>query len=284
VTHGRKRLAIGLLSLGVGCAAALAENTDPQSDGSQYAYGENVGWLNAEPLGDGGSGVHVGDFELSGWMWGENIGWISLSCANTASCSTVDYGVRNDGGGTLSGVAWGENIGWVNFAPATAGVSIDPATGSFSGSAWAENIGWITFASASPIPYGVKTGWSCDGAQSVPGGSPVVIPDPGTTDTFFWAPLAGATGYDVVQGDAATLSATGGDFSQATTQCDGENQASTSVTIADVPASGEVIWFIVRGVNCVEALTDSHGTYDSGTPSQIGLRDAEVAASGNDCN
>ena len=29
--------------------AALAENIDPYNDGSQYAYGENVGWLNFEP-------------------------------------------------------------------------------------------------------------------------------------------------------------------------------------------------------------------------------------------
>ena len=113
----------------VGWTVALTENIDPQNDSSQYAYGENVGWLNAEPLGDGGSGVHVDDFELSGWMWGENIGWIGLSCANTASCSTVEYGVENNGGGVLSGFAWGENIGWVNFSPATAGVSIDPTTG-----------------------------------------------------------------------------------------------------------------------------------------------------------
>jgi len=100
----------------VGWTVALTENIDPQNDRSQYAYGENVGWLNAEPLGDGRSGVHVDDFELSGWMWGENIGWISLSCADTASCSTVEYGVENNGGGVLSGIAWGENIGWVYWS------------------------------------------------------------------------------------------------------------------------------------------------------------------------
>ena len=36
---------------------ALAENIDPLNNGSQYAYGENVGWFNAEPNGDGGDGV-----------------------------------------------------------------------------------------------------------------------------------------------------------------------------------------------------------------------------------
>jgi hypothetical protein len=281
---GGRRLATGLLMVGVGCTVSLAENMDPQNDSSQYAYGENVGWLNAEPLGDGGSGVHVEDFELSGWMWGENIGWISLSCANTASCWAVEYGVRNNGGGALSGVAWGENIGWVNFAPATAGVSVDPTTGDLSGRAWAENIGWITFASTSPIPYRVRTGWSCDGAQSVPDGSPILIPVPGTTDKFLWTELGGATGYDIVKGDAATLAATSGDFSQATTMCDRENLTSNELTITDVPAHGEVVWFLVRGVNCVEGINGSHGTYDTGAVSQVSLRDGEIAASGNDCN
>jgi len=60
-------------------AATATENTDPDGDGSQYAYGENVGWLNAEPLGDGGPGVRVEDFELTGWFWGENVGWVSLA-------------------------------------------------------------------------------------------------------------------------------------------------------------------------------------------------------------
>ena len=114
----------------VPCAA---ENTDPDGDGSQYAYGENVGWLNAEPLGNGGPGVLVDDFELTGWIWGENVGWVSLSCKNTLTCGAEDFGVRNDGQGRLSGLAWAENIGWVNFAPHFAGVSIDPATGVFAG-------------------------------------------------------------------------------------------------------------------------------------------------------
>lgn len=56
-----------------------AENIDPDNDGSQYAYGENVGWLNGEPDGNGGPGVEVSDLELTGYIWGENIGWINLS-------------------------------------------------------------------------------------------------------------------------------------------------------------------------------------------------------------
>lgn len=144
--------------------SASAENIDPDNDGSQYSYGENVGWLNAEPSGDGGPGVQVESNELTGYIWGENIGWISVSCVNTGNCGTVNYSVVNDGAGNLSGYAWGENVGWISFSCANTnscetanyGVKIDPNTGAFSGYAWSENIGWINFA---PSTGGAKTSW-----------------------------------------------------------------------------------------------------------------------------
>src|SRR6059036_871051 len=64
----------------------IAENIDPASDGSQYAYAENVGWINAEPFGNGGPGLQVDDFEVTGFMWGENVGWINLSREVTSTC------------------------------------------------------------------------------------------------------------------------------------------------------------------------------------------------------
>ena len=163
--HTMLLLSIIILMVFFGCNVVFAENIDPDDDGSQYAYGENVGWLNLEPGGDGGPGVEVGDFELTGHMWGENIGWISLSCENTFSCGTVDYGVVNDGCGNLSGYAWGENVGWISFSSensgscglASYGVKIDLNTGGFSGHAWGENIGWINFAPTTG--GGVKTSW-----------------------------------------------------------------------------------------------------------------------------
>jgi len=93
----------------------MAENVDPAADGSQYAWAENLGWLNAEPQGEGGPGVQVSDTELTGWIWTENHGWISLSCQNTSSCGVNNYGVVNDGKGNLSGFAWAEHLGWINF-------------------------------------------------------------------------------------------------------------------------------------------------------------------------
>jgi len=139
------------------CAADLqAENIDPDNDGSQYAYGENVGWLNFEPnLPDPNVGASVSQTKVTGFIWAENIGWINLSPATYG-------GVNNDGAGNLSGYAWGENVGWINFDPNVLGdpthygVTID-SDGDFDGWAWGENVGWIHFQSA---PTCTKTAWS----------------------------------------------------------------------------------------------------------------------------
>ena len=147
-----RRLTIAIVVTAVLSLATVAfvENIDPQEDNSQYAYGENVGWLNAEPGGNGGPGITVTDTAITGYMWGENIGWINLS-------PTSYGGVVNDGTGNLSGYAWGENVGWINFAPLGNSVTIDNQ-GNFDGWAWGENIGWIHFQNPS-IPYKVQTAW-----------------------------------------------------------------------------------------------------------------------------
>ncbi|OXU14242.1 hypothetical protein [Sedimentisphaera salicampi] len=113
-----------------------AENIDPYDDGSQYAWSENVGWLNFQPAQ--GSGVHVSSDSVEGFVWAENIGWINLSPSSYG-------GIENDGSGNLSGFAWAENAGWINFAPTHGGVTID-TEGEFAGWAWGENIGWINFS------------------------------------------------------------------------------------------------------------------------------------------
>jgi hypothetical protein len=126
------------------CDNLYAENIDPNNDSSQYAYGENVGWLNFEP--STGDGVQVASDKLTGFIWAENIGWINLSPSTYG-------GVFNDGSGNLSGYAWGENVGWINFNPVVSGdpnnygVKID-VDGNFDGWAWGENIGWINFGLA----------------------------------------------------------------------------------------------------------------------------------------
>ena len=166
----RKLLTLLLIStvtsmIFLGARGVIAEDIDPDGDGSQYAWAENAGWLNLEPGGDGGPGVVLGDFALTGFMWGENAGWISLSCEDTGSCAAVHYGVRNNGAGNLMDYAWGENVGWISFScentgtcgTISYGVTVNPGTGEFSGHAWGENIGWINFAPAAG--GGAKTSW-----------------------------------------------------------------------------------------------------------------------------
>jgi hypothetical protein len=133
-------------------ASTYAENIDPYENDSQYAYGENVGWLNFEPNAAGPNvGATVSSSKLTGFIWAENIGWLNLD-PNDADSNT---GITNDGVGNLSGFAWGENVGWINFGPSYGGVTID-SDGNFDGWAWGENIGWINFGSADLYGYNVK--------------------------------------------------------------------------------------------------------------------------------
>lgn len=187
----RKHKTIGIsamlvLIVGFGIGEAMAENIDPDNVGAQYAYGENVGWINFRPAF--GPGVTVTDMALTGFAWGENIGWINLNPSIGGSSNKGNpfqqeplpgvfpdsdifgvpdlgfgkLGVANDGAGNLSGFAWAENVGWIDFAPTEGGVHINPATGKFSGKAWGENIGWINFNTPEdgPVFYKVlKTAW-----------------------------------------------------------------------------------------------------------------------------
>lgn len=212
--------------------------------------------------------MHVSDTGLTGWAWSENAGWISFAGPS--------YGVTNDGCGTLAGYAWSENAGWINFAPIGAGVAINPTTGIFSGRAWSENAGWITFSSAGPNPYQVATGWH----RAVPAGSPgLAAGKTGGSDVLLsWTALSGATTYDIVQGGLSALRSTSGNFQSATQACIANNTTATSFTTSGTPSAGDGFWFLVRGENC-----GGRGSYDSGAPRQVGLRDAEIAASGHDC-
>jgi hypothetical protein len=157
----------GITNCDIGAFESQVENVDPGSNGSQYAYGENVGWINAEPTASGGPGLLVTNTRITGYMWGENIGWVNMSCTNNSTCGTSNYGVTNDGAGNLAGYAWSENAGWISFSCANTavcgtknyGVKINPGSGVFTGNAWGENIGWITFSGSVPSPYRVRTGW-----------------------------------------------------------------------------------------------------------------------------
>jgi hypothetical protein len=86
-------LLVTMLGVGVLAAGELeptapllgGDTVDPHNDGSQYAWSENAGWLNAEPLGDGGACMRVLEGRAEGWIWSENVAWISLSRHNTGT-------------------------------------------------------------------------------------------------------------------------------------------------------------------------------------------------------
>ncbi len=96
---------------------------------------------------------------------------------------------------------------------------------------------------------------------------------------LWWSEVAGATGYDLVQGSISALVSGGGDYSAAgvTLGCLSEDSPATFVEYAAVPSAGDARWFLVRP----QGTTSD--TYDTGAASQSGLRDTEIGSSGNDC-
>jgi len=136
----------------VAALSCLAATTiDPAN---KYAYGANIGWINAE--GDVAHGAVIGQAFCSGYMYGANVGWIHLGSGAPVNGmayqnnSATDYGVNHDGLGSLSGYAYGANIGWINFEP-TGNPTVDLLTGEFGGYAWGANVGWINLTTLATL-------------------------------------------------------------------------------------------------------------------------------------
>jgi len=100
----------------------------------------------------------------------------------------------------------------------------------------------------------------------------------GLDTVLTWCNPPGATGSDIIRGDVATLASSAGGFSVATEECVINDHPTNSFPYSGTPIIGQGFWFLVRCEGC-----PAQGTYDSGAPSQVGLRDAEIAASGQDC-
>ena len=93
-----------------------------------------------------------------------------------------------------------------------------------------------------------------------------------------WNAALAATGYDLVTGSLQILHSNGGSFSAATTQCLANDLPATSFDAPAIPAAGQGLWYLIRAGNCGGSTT-----YNSGFPSQVGSRDAGIAASGHGC-
>ena len=93
-----------------------------------------------------------------------------------------------------------------------------------------------------------------------------------------WLTALNAVSYDIVRGDLQTLHTSGGNFTLATQQCLANDTLSTDLDSPETPLPGQGEWFLVRGVSTSGAMT-----YNSPGNSQVGSRDAEIAASAGAC-
>lgn len=138
-----------LVVAAAGNAATTIDTNNP------YAYGANVGWINAR-ADSGTNGAVIGEFYCSGYIYSANIGWISLGVTNGpvngyaySNISSNDWGVNNAGSsGQLSGMAYGANIGWITFEQSFGLPRVDLLTGKLSGYAYSANCGWISLSNS----------------------------------------------------------------------------------------------------------------------------------------
>ncbi len=118
---------------------------------NRYAYGANIGWMDA--YADGANGAVIGDYTCMGYIYAANVGWINLGSGSPTNgiryqnLDASDFGVNHDGLGNLRGYAYGANIGWINFEN-TGAPTVDLKTGKLSGYVYSANCGWISLSNA----------------------------------------------------------------------------------------------------------------------------------------
>jgi hypothetical protein len=143
------RFAIVLAACIVPASAWATTTIDPVTN--KYAYGANIGWVNAE--GDVTNGMVVGEAFCSGFLYGANVGWIGVGDGTPdnglaySNSSSNDYGVNLEADGDLRGFAYAANLGWINFE-SNGNAQVDLLTGNLSGSAYGANVGWISLSNA----------------------------------------------------------------------------------------------------------------------------------------
>ena len=167
------RVAAGGLGLGLGLATA-AGAASTVDVANRYAYGANVGWLDARA--NATNGAAIGQYFCTGYVWSANCGWIGLGNGPTngwryVNESAADWGVNHDCAGYLWGYAYGANVGWILFEQSWGRPRIDLLTGALSGYAWSANLGWIGLSNAQAF---VQTDSFFSGADSDGDG----LPDP----------------------------------------------------------------------------------------------------------
>ena len=190
---------------------------------SDYSWAEKFGYIKWAD-GTNFSGALVSDSGLVNYLWSEKTGYISLSCSNTSSCGTIDYGVSNDGDGNLTGYGWSEKLGWISFDDTSVNnyyqVLID-ANGNFSGYGWSEKAGYINLDDAGDL-YKVTTTWRPTGPPTVTTGGFTVTATSSVTaiigigNTGGINPTIRGFKYGLTEADTWDVHETG-DFSTGTT-------------------------------------------------------------------
>jgi hypothetical protein len=119
-----------------------------------YAYGANMGWVNA--FSDGTNGAVMGQFYCTGYVYSADVGWICLGASNGpvngyaySNMLSNDWGVNNVGGsGQLAGMAYGANIGWITFEQTYGKPTVNLLNGQMTGYAYSANVGWISLSNS----------------------------------------------------------------------------------------------------------------------------------------
>jgi uncharacterized membrane protein len=93
-----------------------------------------------------------------------------------------------------------------------------------------------------------------------------------------WNMVSDATGYDLTRGGLGALRGSGGDFGSAVDACIQDDWTHRLYYDHETPPPGDGFWYLVRARSC-----GGNASYDSGAPSQVGSRDAEIYASPYTC-
>jgi hypothetical protein len=90
----------------VASSVQAATTIDPIN---KYAYGANLGWLDCSGgFGETATGVTIGAYFCSGYIYSGNVGWINLGNGSPTNgiyyqnLSSNDFGLNQDGLGNLS--------------------------------------------------------------------------------------------------------------------------------------------------------------------------------------
>lgn len=117
---------------------------------------------------------------VRGWAWSDTIGWISLSSADSGTCTNQAYGLTIASDGTISGKMWSENVGWISADAADlSGCPTSPCTARMNGN---QMQGWMKALAANQA----EAAW--DGWISLSGSSPTYGPTitNGTISGYAW--------------------------------------------------------------------------------------------------